>query len=143
MVRLFRRKKKEEEEEKKEEFRPPPFTKRDLLAARPIRNPMIEWEKSEEGSIILYVKQKPSKVEKLIAGRSTRKRIKRIVLDEVGSFVWELCDGKHTVQDIIKALAEKYKLRRIEAERSLIEFLKMLSQRMLVGFLVGKEEGKK
>ena len=64
---------------------------------------------------------------------------KKIVLDNIGSYVWELCNGKNSVNDIISGLMEKYKLRRIEAEKSLILFLQMLSRKTLIGFLPGKK----
>ncbi|RLE80699.1 MAG: hypothetical protein DRJ51_05350 [Thermoprotei archaeon] len=139
VVRLFRRKEKTDKEQKPR-VQQPPISKRELLSAKPIRNPMIEWDKEEDGTVIIYLKVAPSRVERFFMGRASEERVKRIVLDEVGSFVWNLCDGQHTVNDIIEALSEKYKLRRIEAERSLLEFLKMLSQRMLVGFLLSEKK---
>jgi len=63
---------------------------------------------------------------------------RRIVLDRVGADIWELCDGEHTVDGIIAALSEKYKLNRKEAEVSLTSYLRQLGRRGLIGFAVPK-----
>jgi hypothetical protein len=50
-------------------------------------------------------------------------------LDEVGSFVWNLCDGEHPVSALVEALVERYKLGKREAEVSLTTYLKQLGKR--------------
>ena len=131
MIKLFRRKK------KGETAFPAVVDKSFMLNMKPIRNPMIEWDKNIEGEVIIYVEKAPPKIIKKIT-MTKKAAYKRIVLDSIGSLVWELCDGNHTVNDIVKALMEKYKLRRLEAERSLFTFLKMLAQRKLIGLLPPK-----
>ena len=131
MIKLFRRKK------KGETAFPAVVDKSFMLNMKPIRNPMIEWDKNIEGEVIIYVEKAPPKIIKKMA-MTKKAAYKRIVLDSIGSLVWELCDGNHTVNDIVKALMEKYKLRRLEAERSLFTFLKMLAQRKLIGLLPPK-----
>ncbi|RLE78217.1 MAG: hypothetical protein DRJ56_00565, partial [Thermoprotei archaeon] len=66
---------------------------------------------------------------------------KKILLDKVGSFVWDLCDGEHTVEDIIRELMREYKLHRREAEASLLLYLQMLSKRALIGFILPARKG--
>jgi len=131
LIKLFRRKK------KGETAFPAVVDKSFMLNMKPIRNPMIEWDKNIEGEVIIYVEKAPPKIIKKIT-MTKKAAYKRIVLDSIGSLVWELCDGNHTVNDIVKALMEKYKLRRLEAERSLFTFLKMLAQRKLIGLLPPK-----
>jgi len=138
LIKIFGRKKAKKQEKRKVTI--PPISKKDLLSARPVRNPMLDWEERDDGTVVIYIKTPPSKAEKFIMGRASEDKVKRIVLDEVGSFVWTLCDGNHSVNDIIENLSEKYKLKRIEAERSLFAFLRMLSQRMLIGFLAGENK---
>ena len=50
-------------------------------------------------------------------------------LDEIGTFVWGLVDGKRTVAGIAAELAKEYKLNKHEAEASLLEFIDRLRQR--------------
>ncbi|RLE63214.1 MAG: hypothetical protein DRN53_02610 [Thermoprotei archaeon] len=137
MIKLFKR------EKKKDVTLPTMIDKSFMMSMKPVRNPMIEWEKTAEGEIVIYLEKTPPKIIKKMASRKVA--YKRIVLDAIGSFVWEMCDGKYTVNDIIKALMKKYKLRRLEAERSLLAFLRMLAQRKLIGLLppkhITKSEG--
>jgi len=66
-----------------------------------------------------------------------------VVLDDVGSFVWTLCDGKNSIEHIIKRLCNKYNLTRKEAEVSLLTYMRQLGKRGFVGFAVSKEEYEK
>ncbi len=63
-------------------------------------------------------------------------RKKVVSLDELGSFVWQRCDGTHTVQDILNDMISQFKLVRNEAFVSLTEFLKSLSRKGLVALFV-------
>jgi hypothetical protein len=47
-------------------------------------------------------------------------------LDEVGSFIWNLCDGRHTVRQISDALVEEYEVEPGEAARDCLEFIQEL-----------------
>jgi len=58
---------------------------------------------------------------------------KKLQLDQMGSFVWRLIDGKKTVREIITVFAKEYKVTRQEAETAVTTFLKTLGQR---GFIV-------
>lgn len=64
----------------------------------------------------------------------------KVELDEVGSFVWELCDGRRSVREMVACLAKKYKLSRKEAEASLTAFLRSLAGRNLVAIVILKRE---
>ncbi|RLE83083.1 MAG: hypothetical protein DRJ52_00795 [Thermoprotei archaeon] len=120
---------------KKPEKTPLQPSKEIILKSKPIRNPLVEWKKYESGEIALIVKMKDTWMTKLFKVSKQRK----IILDTVGSFVWELCDGNHTIEDIINELCKKYKLRPREAEVSLITYLNMLAQRRLVAFIIPKQ----
>ena len=41
---------------------------------------------------------------------------RKVELDEVGGFVWELCDGSHTVEIVVQKTSKQYKMNRREAE---------------------------
>ena len=67
-----------------------------------------------------------------------------MVLDQIGTQVWEMCDGRTTVEAMIRRLSEDHKLNNKEAEISLLAYLKQLGQKNLVGFVVEKKDlGKK
>ncbi len=55
-----------------------------------------------------------------------------IIFNEVGSRIWELCDGRHTLGDIINTLAQEFLVSRRELATDVGSFLKELFQRDLV-----------
>lgn len=119
--------------------KPPAPTWREMLQLRPVRNPGLEWEE-EEGRVVLHIRHfekrnwKMRLVNLLISMPDNR----RIVLDAIGTDVWQMTDGQNTLGRIAKSLAEKYKLSPREAELSLQQFFKELGRRGYVGFV--KEE---
>jgi hypothetical protein len=58
---------------------------------------------------------------------------RKLQLDSLGSFVWELLDGKRTVRQIAETLAQEFQLHPKEAEVSVTQFLRSLGQRGLIG----------
>ena len=49
-------------------------------------------------------------------------------LDSVGTFIWERCDGQHSVAQIAEALVQEYEVDLEEALRDCEQFLKELVQ---------------
>lgn len=115
------------------------FTRNEILSSKPLRNSLIKWEKNDNGEVSLVVPLKQALWVKIISKIFVLPKSRVIVLDEVGSFVWELCDGHNSVNTIINALCNKYKLTRKEAETSLLEYFRKLGKRGIVGFLVTKK----
>ena len=58
---------------------------------------------------------------------------RQVELDEVGSDVWEWCDGSATVAELTSRLAAHQKLNPREAEVSLTQFLQDLAKRRFLG----------
>jgi len=52
----------------------------------PIRNPSIRWRKEGMKAIV-----EPD-----------------MVLNEVGAFIWERCDGQHTIESIVREIYEAF-----------------------------------
>jgi len=116
------------------------FNKDDVLKSRPVKNSIIKWEQQPETQIVsLTVPQKEIFWVKIISKAFMLPKSRVIVLDEVGSFVWVLCDGYNTIDTIVKALSNKYKLTRKEAETSLLEYFRSLGKRGIIGFAVEKK----
>lgn len=63
-------------------------------------------------------------------------RKRQIVLDEVGTLVWDLCDGETPVRAITQQLMKRYKITLKEAELSLGQFLRTLTQRGFIGLRI-------
>ena len=64
---------------------------------------------------------------------------KTFEFDELGLLVWENCDGKTSVQQIIRKLAKRYNLNLREAEVATVRFLEMLTKKQLIGMSVAKK----
>lgn len=58
---------------------------------------------------------------------------KTFELDAMGRLVWDNCDGKTSVQQIIRRLSKQYNLNLREAQVATVQFLNMLIKKGLVG----------
>ncbi len=77
-----------------------------LLNLVPVRN--IKWDKNDEGLVVLL---KP-KIKNPFLAKHILPRLRhpyyKVKLDSVGSFVWERCDGKLTVQEVADDMKAKF-----------------------------------
>jgi hypothetical protein len=111
---------------------PPRVTRQDAMRVYPTRNPGLEWELDEEGVVTATLKRPRDLRNRVVGAFLMLPESRQLKLDEVGTFIWNLCDGQHTVADLVAAMAEKYKLSRREVEVSLTEFLRMLAKRGMI-----------
>ena len=109
------------------------FSKQEVLGALPVRNTVVEWELNEQEEVVLKVPRRQDRVGRILSRFFAAPDYKQIVLDELGSDVWQLCTGTNSVDAIGRALAKKYKLNRREVELSLANYLRQLAQRGLIG----------
>ena len=120
--------------------RPRPLSREQSLASVPLRNQVVEVEQTDEGETRLVIPLRAT----WWAGPLSRlfyvPRKRRVVLDSIGSYVWDLCDGKRNVRDIIHALSTRYKLHRKEAEVSVVAYLRQLARRGIIGIAVLKAD---
>jgi len=112
----------------------------DFLQFKPVKNPVLTWEKIRDKKTKQEVIEItfPVKKGKWLQFWSKFYKLpdkRRVALDKIGSFVWERCDGERRVADIAQELADKYKLVRQEAEISLSSYFQQLAKRGFVGFL--------
>jgi len=116
-----------------------PLSREQAFQARPVRNPRLKWRINDEECVEVVVPRRKDLFGRVMGFLFFVPETRPVTLDEVGSRVWHLCDGEHTVGDIARTLAEEYKLGRREVEVSLTEYLRTLGKRGMVGFLVPKE----
>lgn len=112
-------------------------TRQEALSTKPIRNPVVEWDKNELGEVNIYIPRRKDLVARFLCWVLRAPEKKTITVEEVGGFVWELCDGKHTVDSIVSQICSKYKMSRREAEVLVSVYLKTLADRRLIGFKIG------
>ncbi len=114
------------------------LSREDTLRARPIRNEAVRENRQDNGEIILVVPRKKVWWVRILSRIFYIPGERKISLDEIGSWVWQKCDGHVSVGKIMENLAKEFKLNPKEAEVSLLSYLKKLGQKRLIGFLMGK-----
>ncbi len=113
----------------------PGVTKEQFLRFVPVRNPLVKWDKYPTGEVFLLVPRGRSRRWNILSRFVNVPPDKKVVFDKVGSHIWELCDGKRTVDDIVGEMVHSYKLARREAEAPLTVHLQKLVKRGYVGLV--------
>jgi len=123
---------------------PKTLNRTESLACIPKQNDEIAWEQLDNGNIVFtYAIPLSSFLTALHQKFSKNKAAlptKRLQLDQMGSFVWNLIDGKNSVKNIIKIFARDYKVTSQEAETAVAAFLKTLGQRGFIGLYDPNDE---
>src|SRR5690349_9678262 len=91
-------------------LRPAPMPRQVVFQYRPVRNTNIEWETTETGEALLKVPRRKDRTGRVIGAWFQIPETRGVQLDEVGTFVWSLCDGNHTVESIVKQTSREYKM---------------------------------
>jgi hypothetical protein len=109
---------------------------RAMLGLRPMRNPELEWSEVD-GKVVLNLKhqRRTGWKQRLLGLVLPSLPDRQVQLDTIGSEVWLLIDGQHTMGSIAGKLAQKYQLSPREAELSLQQYFKELGRRGYVGFV--------
>jgi hypothetical protein len=112
-----------------------------LRKGKPVKNPAVQTSRSESGDCVLTapLEAQGRSLLAVLAKYVDQPATKTFELDEVGSMVWELCDGKSSFQTIAKKLRLRYKMNVLESEAALAGYLQTLNQRRLIAFLVKKD----
>jgi len=112
---------------------------REVLRALPVRNSHLDWSDDDSGMVALRIPQRKDRWVRFLNRIATAPDHKQVVLDEIGSDVWRMCDGTTSVEAIVRALMKKYKLSRREVELSLSLYLKQLAKRGYLGLALASE----
>ncbi|MEC8645894.1 MAG: PqqD family protein [Candidatus Latescibacterota bacterium] len=112
-----------------------------MMSSRPTRNDSLDWEKNDEGEVQISVVRQDTWKVRLLSKLFYIPKKRKITLDEVGTEVWQMCNGRNTVGDMIEQLSETYQLNRKEAEVSLLQYLKTLGEKRFIGFVLEGEKG--
>ncbi|AIU69477.1 hypothetical protein TEU_03450 [Thermococcus eurythermalis] len=102
----------------------------EYLELVPVPNPKVQLKKID-GKYYLLIPM-DSKLDFL--ARRLHGDYRRIELDEVGAYTWELCDGRRTVREIGKALKARFGEEVEPLYERLVTFLFELARRYLVEF---------
>ena len=107
-----------------------------VAASVPVRNKLVEWQREENGEISLTIPADQKRHLRFLIRVMDLPDKRVIALDEVGSFVWEKCDGESTFGEIVDQLTQKFQMTPREADASLAEYFRLLGRRGMVGFIV-------
>ena len=114
-----------------------------MLDSRPTRNDLIDWERTDDAEVQVIVTRQDNWKIRMLSKLFYIPKQRKITLDELGSEVWQMCNGTTTVAQMIEGLGAKYQLNRKEAEVSLLTYLKTLGEKRFIGFaLEPGERGK-
>ena len=115
-----------------EERAPDPNRGRKVLRLRP-RRTVETWKVSAQTVHVVVTHPKAfgpleGKLARALKGpRSINRQ-----LDEFGSLIWQLCDGEHTVEQIARALEDKFRERFEPAMPRTLRFVELLAERRLL-----------
>ncbi len=112
------------------------------LRSKPLRT-IEDYEVDDNGNIVLIVEVEEkgvlTKILKLFSIVPPPK-YKKIVLDRIGSKVWLLCDGKHTIDDIVRVVMKETGLSRRNVEIAVYNYINQLVMKGLVQLQIPLEE---
>lgn len=112
------------------------------MNAVPTRNPEISVERDEGGVVTLAIPLRQGNWGKML-NRLLKKPIeahRHVILDEIGSYVWNRCDGQRTVRQVVNGVVERFKLNWREGERATLSFLQQLGKRRYMVFVIYPEK---
>ena len=102
----------------------------------PVKNQLVEWKKNDNGEVCLTIPRREALWLRPVFLVFSVPKKRRLQLDEIGSEVWEMCDGRRTVGEIIQEFARAHKLNRKETEVAMLTYLRELVKRRLLGLQV-------
>ena len=121
--------------------RKPKIERKDALAIVPVRHPLVKWERTDK-EVVLSIPMRDDRIARMVKAVIKTLRMakqlpecRQLGLDEVGSYVWELCDGERTIDGVVLGVTREYKLTRREAEASVTMFLQTLAKKNLIGLM--------
>ncbi len=117
----------------------PRLSAEEALDAKPMRLVEAEMQPLPDNGGMLKVQVRQPKWGRTIF-RLPEHATKSYEFDNIGVFVWENIDGKTSVQQIIKRLANRYDLNLREAQVPTLKFLEMLIKKGLVGVPMEKKK---
>lgn len=114
----------------------PTISRAEALARIPVKNRQISENRLETGEVIIHypVTMRPffAGLAKRFGGQEAQIQMKKLQLDELGTSVWNLMDGKRSVRQLIKMFAGTHQLETREAEVSVTQFIRELGRRGLI-----------
>ena len=116
-------------------FRRKTLDRETTLKTRPRAIDGITWSEEEDGEVVIELPRRETALAKVLSVVFYLPRARKLRLDELGSFVWQRCDGRTSMRRIIAEFAREYKLHPKEAEISVMVFAQTLVRKGIVELL--------
>jgi hypothetical protein len=125
-MRVFKKKPKE-----------PSTSRAEALGRVPVKNIQITEARLETGEVLISypVAVRPffARLVKRFGGPEVQIQMKKLQLDELGTSVWDMINGKLSVRQLVGRFAKTHRLEAREAEVSVTQFIRELGKRGLIG----------
>ena len=103
----------------------------DVRLLFPLRAPHAVWEAVGD-EVRVTVRRSPGPLARIASWFFTLPDRRSFLLDRPGAAVWARCDGRSRVGEVAAAVAVEFGWSADQAERSVLVYLGMLSERRLV-----------
>ncbi len=113
------------------------ITREQALNSRPVKNDRVVEHRLETGEVLLvyplYLKPWMAAAIRYLGGNVETARTRKLQLDPLGTSVWDLIDGRRSVNRIIQLFVDAHRVLPREAEVAVTRFLRDLGRRGLLG----------
>lgn len=104
--------------------------KKNTMEMIPKRNNRIHWYKNDD-KVVLEIRRQ-GKLHNLLHKVFKTPLTSTINLEELGSFVWENCDGQNSLYAISQKLEEEFGDRAMPVTARLIQYIRVLTNNNLI-----------
>ena len=106
-----------------------------VLNAFPVRNP-VKWRLENGRAVVIYSKNLTAVEKRMSAWLGGSEHVRR-PMDEVGTEIWTMCDGHHSILDICKKMDERHHEKVEPVVKNVVGFLEILLKLNLVSLKKG------
>lgn len=113
------------------------ISRAEALKSRPVKNSRVVETRLETGEMLLEyplaVRPWMAAIIRSLGRPAGNAHTRKLQLDTLGTSVWELLNGKRSVEEIIAKFADIHRIPPREAEIAVTRFLRDLGRRELIG----------
>jgi len=114
-----------------------------MLNARAVHNAAARVTEGDDGCVVVYVKAvRRWYMVPPISWVVPHEAERRVVLDRLGSQVWQWCDGERTVEGVVDAFAAEHDLTFHEARVAVAGYISSLVKRGVLVIVMPEESAK-
>ena len=111
------------------------------MRSRPIRTKGPQVTEKDDGRMDISIPLRHRTIVQLLQKVLPVSKEKNLELDRLGTRLYNLCDGTHSVEELVEMHQREWLLTFFEARAMVLQYLRLLSQRNLILFLKPDEKG--